>query len=439
MAVALQSSAGSNLSYLCDKILFNEDERDAEQAANVYSELDRIAAEVPAGARGLLYAPWLCGELSPVDDPSLRAGLLNMSLHHSRKDIVRAFLEGVALNTRWMTAAVSRFVGKTPDQITMVGGGATSDVWCQIFADVLGIPIRQLEAPIQANAIGAALIACLGVGALAFDDIPNLTQIHRTYLPDSDRKAVYDQAFENFTFAHRRLAPLYRRLNPHNENASMSFYQERRSVVSTCLELADKGYLAGTGGNVACRINDEYFAITPSATDYFAMCADDVCVLRLNDLAQTAGDRPPSVELRLHAQVLRIRRDCDAIIHTHQPIASAYTLLGRPLDVRDPRHRAMLGPTAPLVSYAPSGTSWLASKLGKTLRPGINAYLLRNHGVVCCGPTLDETVTRVATLEQACATFFRNAINEQNPSNPGSAWGEVLTLLAGSGKMEIAQ
>jgi xylulokinase len=213
LAVALQSSAGANLSFLYDKILFNDDELAVERPANLYATLDRIAARVPAGARGLLYAPWLCGERSPVDDPTLRAGLLNLSLQHSREDIIRAFLEGVALNTRWMTAPFNRFLGKPIDQITMVGGGATSDIWCQIFADVLGIPVRQLEAPIQANAIGAALIAGVGIGAISYDDIPGLTCVCHTYLPDARRKAVYDESFESFKFAHRRLAPLYRRLN----------------------------------------------------------------------------------------------------------------------------------------------------------------------------------------------------------------------------------
>jgi xylulokinase len=213
LAVALQSSAGSNLSFLCDKIIFHDDELGVGRPANVYSALDRIAAKVPAGARGLLYAPWLCGERSPVDDPTLRAGLLNMSLEHSRDDMIRALLEGVALNTRWMCAPLNRFLGKPIDQITMVGGGATSDVWCQIFADVLGIPVRQPETPIQANAVGAALIAGVGIGAISYGDIPGLTRVRHTYLPDPGRKALFDVSFENFKFAHRRLAPLYRRLN----------------------------------------------------------------------------------------------------------------------------------------------------------------------------------------------------------------------------------
>ena len=213
LAVALQSSAGSNLSFLCDKILFHQDELGTQRPADAYAILDKIAASVPPGARGLLYTPWIFGERSPIDDPSLRGGLLNISLQHSREDMIRAFLEGVALNTGWMAAPVNRFLGKPIDQITMVGGGATSDVWCQIFADVLGIPVRQTKAPIQANAVGAALIGFVGIGALSYDDVPGLTQIRRTYLPDAGRKAMYDEIFETFKLAYRRLAPLYRRLN----------------------------------------------------------------------------------------------------------------------------------------------------------------------------------------------------------------------------------
>jgi L-fuculose-phosphate aldolase len=219
----------------------------------------------------------------------------------------------------------------------------------------------------------------------------------------------------------------------------MTFDQARLKVVSICLLLADKGYLAGTGGNVACRIDDEHFAITPSATDYYAMGPEDICVLRLDNLTVIAGNRRPSVEHRLHAHVLRARRDCDASIHTHQPIASAYTLVGRDLEILDPCHRAILGPKAARVSYAPSGTNWLASRLGKALQPDINAYLMRNHGVVCCGPTLDETVTRVEALEAACITFFRNAINSRISQSSEPYLTEVLTLLDKLREMEFAQ
>ena len=213
----------------------------------------------------------------------------------------------------------------------------------------------------------------------------------------------------------------------------------RQEIIATCLYLADKGYLAGTGGNVACRIDDDHFAVTPSATDYYAMGPEDICVQRLKDLVRVAGDRRPSVEHRLHAYVLRGRRDCHASIHTHQPIASAYTLLGRALEIHYPRHQAILGPKAALVGYAPSGTSWLASKLRKALRPEINAYFMRNHGVVCCGPTLSETIARVEALELACTTFFRDEINNRKTGDCDPSLSEVLTLFSNSEEMEFVQ
>jgi len=219
----------------------------------------------------------------------------------------------------------------------------------------------------------------------------------------------------------------------------MSFDEARCEIVATCLELAKKGYLAGTGGNVACRIDDEHFAITPSATDYYAMKPEDICVLRLPDCVLVAGERRPSVEHHLHANILRVRRDCRASIHTHQPIASAYTLLGRELEIRHPRYQALLGPKAALVEYAPSGTSWLARKLEKALRPGINAYLMRNHGVVCCGPTLAETVARVGVLEAACAHYFQEAIERCTHPESQGIRSEVLMLLADSLKMESVE
>jgi xylulokinase len=218
LAVALQSSAGSNLSFLCDQVLFRDDEFGTRRPEDVYSIIERVAASVPPGSRGLLYTPWMFGERSPVDNPNLRAGLLNMSLQHSRADVIRAVLEGVALNTRWMIGPFNRFLGECLDQVTLVGGGATSDLWCQIFADVLNIPVRQIHSPIQANAIGAALIGYMGIGALECSDIPSLTLTRRTYLPEVKTRAVYDEQFERFQLAYKRLAPVYRRMNRSGAN-----------------------------------------------------------------------------------------------------------------------------------------------------------------------------------------------------------------------------
>jgi xylulokinase len=215
LMVAMQTSAGSNLSFLKEKVLYHQDELLREAAAkDVYQIIDQIAARVPAGSEGLLYTPWLHGERCPVEERALRAGLFNLSMAHSRETIIRAFLEGVALNTRWMMAPVERFLGQPLRQLTMLGGGGSSDLWCQIFADVLGMPIRQLEEPMQANAIGAAVIAFQGLGELDFETAARQTRYRQVYEPQPAHQAVYDASFKTFLELYRRLKPLYQRINP---------------------------------------------------------------------------------------------------------------------------------------------------------------------------------------------------------------------------------
>lgn len=221
LAMGMQTSAGANLAFLRDRVLYNQDELLREACLpNVYKILDRIAAGVPAGSRGLIYTPWLHGERSPVDDQHVRAGLFNLSLEHSREDIIRAFFEGVALNTRWMFEPFRRFVGQPIDALTLIGGGAASDVWCQIFADTLGVHVHQLAEPLQANALGAAYIAGVALGEMTFADVPRRTRLRASYEPIARNRAVLDERFATFKEIYRRNRSLYRRLNAPDESAA---------------------------------------------------------------------------------------------------------------------------------------------------------------------------------------------------------------------------
>jgi len=172
-----------------------------------------------------------------------------------------------------------------------------------------------------------------------------------------------------------------------------------QGIVELCVELSHRGHLAGTGGNIALRIDEHRFAVTPSATDYLTMTAADVCVLRLSDLTQLEGNGVPSVESGLHARVLRARPDVQASIHTHQPVASACALLGQALEVPPGALQSSLGRSVPVVGYAPSGSNWLSSKLARKLRNDTNAYLMFNHGVLCCGASTTAAVQAVEDLE----------------------------------------
>jgi xylulokinase len=148
-----------------------------------------------------------------VEDGSLRAGLYNISLNNNREDIIRAFLEGVAFNTRWLLKPVEKFMGQAVQQINLVGGGGSSDVWCQIFADVLNVEIRQVQDPIQANARGAAFLAAAGLGEIALRDVAKLVQFKHAYSPTPQHRAIYDDRYEVFIEIYRQMKNVYHKLN----------------------------------------------------------------------------------------------------------------------------------------------------------------------------------------------------------------------------------
>ena len=98
----------------------------------------------------------------------------------------------------------------------MVGGGAKSDIWCQIHADVLNRPIRQVKDPIEANVRGAALLALASLGYLKYDEIGTHVKIANTYTPNPGNRKIYDELFQEFLAIYESNRKIYARLNrPH--------------------------------------------------------------------------------------------------------------------------------------------------------------------------------------------------------------------------------
>jgi L-fuculose-phosphate aldolase len=200
----------------------------------------------------------------------------------------------------------------------------------------------------------------------------------------------------------------------------MNLDEARQNVLEACLLLAGKGFLAGTGGNLALRAGQDGFVVTPSGRDYYRLAPSDLCVVRLADLRQVDGPYPPSVEAGLHARAFRLRPDVIASVHTHQPLASAMALLGIPVPVETAADRERLGPQLAAVPYAPSGTGLLVRALGRRIKPGTNAYLLRNHGLVCLGGSLPEAIDHLFRVERICAEHLRRAIQAQPTESAAS-------------------
>ncbi len=209
-----QETAGACLTYLRDNLLYPADELNTHgKPADVYETFDRILERVPAGSDKLIFTPWLYGERAPVDDHSVRSGFFNQSLKTTRAHLIRSVYEGVAFNSRWLLGHVEEFVGKQLEAINMIGGGTTSNTWCQIYADVLNRTIRQVKDPIQANVRGAAFLALVALGHLTFDDISSRVQIANTYQPNPAHRKIYDELFAEFVNLYNANKKIYQRLN----------------------------------------------------------------------------------------------------------------------------------------------------------------------------------------------------------------------------------
>ncbi len=125
--------------------------------------LANLAANVPIGAEGLIFLPYLVGERSPHMDPRTRGAFLGLTARHGRAEITRATMEGVTM-AAYDAFTVLQTLGAAPEEIVMAGGGARSAVWRQLAADLFGRPIRLLATTDQAAA-GAAVLAAAATGA----------------------------------------------------------------------------------------------------------------------------------------------------------------------------------------------------------------------------------------------------------------------------------
>jgi xylulokinase len=177
-----------------------------------YDEALALAADAPPGSSGVVFTPWPAGTRSPVDDRGARAAWHNLSLNTTRDELVRAVLEGVAAHARWLHDAVERFAGERLDPIRIVGGGARSDLWCQITADVLERRIERVADPTDAVLRGVALLAGAGLGSIALRDVPRLVEVDRVFEPDPATRAVYRRLRAELPRLHRAQRGLSSRL-----------------------------------------------------------------------------------------------------------------------------------------------------------------------------------------------------------------------------------
>jgi xylulokinase len=211
--MAENGMGGGALEHFLQNLVYARDQFGELTASNRFALLQRAVDETPPGSAGVLFLPWMGGSLAPSADSSMRGGFLNLSLHTTRSHMARAVLEGVAMNLRWLKKPVEAFAKRSISHFVFYGGGAESDAWSQIMADVLETPVHQMENPQYATCVGAGLLAFQRLGLLGFDDFESRAPVRRVYDPNPAHRSLYDDLSAQFVNAFKRTRPIFRALN----------------------------------------------------------------------------------------------------------------------------------------------------------------------------------------------------------------------------------
>ncbi|MGY4688632.1 xylulokinase [Salibacterium sp. K-3] len=195
-------SAGNSLRWFKDVFASEESFDDMVQGVE----------DVPAGANGLLFTPYLDGERTPHADADIRASFIGMDSSHSKKDVVRSVMEGITFSLK-ESVEIMREHGREVSSIISIGGGAKNDTWLQMQADIFDADIIKLESE-QGPGVGAAMLAAYGSGVFA--DLEECSEAFikpdRVFYPDAERKDVYRELFALYQEVYEQTKDLNKKL-----------------------------------------------------------------------------------------------------------------------------------------------------------------------------------------------------------------------------------
>ncbi|MHA1669026.1 MAG: FGGY-family carbohydrate kinase [Promethearchaeota archaeon] len=208
-------TSGAVLRWFRDQIGVDECQKAEELGQDPYNLMISEADKSPVGSNGLLFIPHLVGAGAPHWNPYAKGILYGLSLGHQRKDLYRSVLEGVAYEVK-KNILVFKSLGIEPKELKITGGGSRSDLWNQIYADVLGITcVRNIVE--EATSLGAAILAAYGAGL--FPDISkaaeNICKIDKRWFPNENHFELYDKifSFSNKLYSNLSENELYKNFN----------------------------------------------------------------------------------------------------------------------------------------------------------------------------------------------------------------------------------
>ena len=180
---------------------------------SLYDYMTETIRKVPAGSGGVIFTPWLHGNRCPFEDPHAAGMFFNIRLETGKAQMIRAVTEGVCYHLRWMLECQDKKI-KTSDKIRFVGGGALSDVTCQILADVTGRTVETVDKPQNVGSVGAAAVCGVGLGLIgSMSDVGSFIEVKDTYAPNPENKAVYDRGYAVFRELYKSNKEHFAKLN----------------------------------------------------------------------------------------------------------------------------------------------------------------------------------------------------------------------------------
>ncbi len=213
MSMAEVGLGGKLVEHFLLNVVYAADALGEHSVEDPWAWIDETIRDIPPGSDGLLFLPWLTGAQAPKQSETMRGGFLNITLETTRAHMLRAVMEGVSYQLRWMLPGVEAFSKQTFETLYYSGGGAVSDEWAQIMADVTGRPILQLADARQANTRGAAFLVFKRLGLVDDGDIDAFSPVQRRYEPRPDAQKTYDHLFQQFLLAYEQTEPIYHALN----------------------------------------------------------------------------------------------------------------------------------------------------------------------------------------------------------------------------------
>ncbi len=214
-------SAGGALRWFRDTLCQQEVSEARQQGIDAYENIINKAAGVVPGSEGLLFLPYLAGGRTPHADADARGAFLGLSLRHTKAHMARAVLEGIAMSLK-DCLQLGRGIGLEPQRINLSGGGARSDIWSQMIADIFEIELVRTGTD-EGPAYGAAILA--GVGAGIYNSVEEacskLVFPIDSKIPNTATTKVYRDLYGLYK-------PLYAELKGHFERGSVFVSQSPR-------------------------------------------------------------------------------------------------------------------------------------------------------------------------------------------------------------------